>query len=89
MHYFLVNMELQSHQIDAAVVELLMRIDARDNDPRVYERYSRFWNGRGREILQRGAQRFGSDIDSLVGIMIWSLNQVCTMNGRRPVDDQT
>ena len=82
-------MELQSHQIDAAVVELLMRIDARDNNPRVYERYSRFWNGRGREILQRGAQRFGSDIDSLVRIMIWSLNQVCTMHGRQPVDDQT
>ena len=82
-------MELQSHQIDAAVVELLMRIDARDNDPRVYERYCRFWNGRGREILQRGALRFGADIDSLVGIMIWSLNRVCTMNGRRPVNDRT
>jgi len=66
-------MELRSHQINAAVVELLMRIDARDNDPRVYERYSRFWNGRGREILQLGAQRFGTDIDSLVRIMIYSL----------------
>jgi hypothetical protein len=82
-------MQLESHQIDAAVVELLMRIDARDNDPRVYERYSRFWNGRGREILQRGAQRFGSDIDSLVRIMIWSLNRVCSMNGRQPVDERT
>ena len=82
-------MQLESHQIDAAVVELLMRIDARDNDPRVYERYSRFWNGRGREILLRGAQRFGTDIDSLVRIMIWSLNRVCTMNDRRPVDDLT
>ena len=82
-------MQLESHQIDAAVVELLMRIDARDNDPRVYERYSRFWNGRGREILQRAALRFGDDIDSLVRIMIWSLNRVCTMNDRRPVDDLT
>jgi hypothetical protein len=82
-------MELQSHQIDAAVVELLMRINARDNDPRVYESYSQFWNGRGREILQRGSQRFGTDIDSLVRIMIWSLNRVCTTNGRRPVDDRT
>jgi len=82
-------MELESDQIDAAVVELLMRIDARDNDPRVYERYSRFWNGRGREILQRGAQRFGSDIDSLVRIMIWSLNRICSMNGRPPVDERT
>jgi len=82
-------MELESHQIDTAVVELLMRIDARDNDPRVYERYSRFWNGRGREILQRGAQRFGTDIDSLVRIMIYSLNRICTINGLRPVDDRT
>jgi hypothetical protein len=82
-------MELESDQIDAAVVELLMIIDARDNDPRVYERYSRFWNGRGREILQRGALRFGDDIDSLVRIMIWSLNRICTMNGRQPVDDRT
>jgi hypothetical protein len=82
-------MELESHQIDAAVVELLMRIDARDNDPRVYERYSRFWNGRGREILQLGAQRFGTDIDSLVRIMIYSLNRVCTMNGRPPIDNRT
>ena len=82
-------MELESDQINAAVVELLMRIDARDNDPRVFERYSLFWNGRGREILQRGAQRFGSDIDSLVRIMIWSLNRVCSMNGRQPVDDRT
>ena len=82
-------MELESHQIDDAVVELLMRIDARDNDPRVYERYCRFWNGRGREILQRGTQRFGSDIDSLVRIMIWSLNRVCSMNGRPPVDERT
>ena len=82
-------MQLESHQINAAVVELLMRIDARDNDPRVYESYSLFWNGQGREMLQRGAQRFGTDIDSLVRIMIWSLNQVCTMNGRRPVDDRT
>ena len=82
-------MELESHQIDAAVVELLLRIDARDNDPRVYERYSRFWNGRGRQILQRGTLHFGDDIDSLVRIMIWSLNRICTMNGRRPVDDQT
>lgn len=82
-------MELESDQIDAAVVELLMIIDARDNDPRVYERYSRFWNGRGREILQRGALRFGNDIDSLVRIMIWSLNRVCNLNGRRPVDDRT
>jgi hypothetical protein len=39
--------------------------------------------------LQRGAQRFGSDIDSLVRIMIWSLNRVCTMNGRRFVDERT
>ena len=82
-------MELESHQIDAAVVELLLRIDARDNDPRVYERYSRFWNGRGRDILQRGAQRFGSDIDSLVRIMIWSLNRISSMNGRPPVDERT
>jgi hypothetical protein len=82
-------MQLESRQIDAAVVELLMRIDARDDDPSVYERYSRFWNGRGSEILLRGAQRFGIDIDSLVRIMIWSLNQVCTMNGRRTVDDRT
>ena len=82
-------MQLESHQINAAVVELLMRIDARDNDPRVYESYSRFWNGQGREMLQRGAQRFGTDIDSLVRIMIWSLNQVCTMNGRQPVDGHT
>ena len=82
-------MQLESHQIDTAVVELLMRIDARDNDPRVYERYSRFWNGRGREILQRGAQHFGADIDSLVRIMIYSLNRTCTMNGLRPVDDRT
>ena len=82
-------MDLQSHQIDAAVVELLMRIDARDNDPRVYERYSRFWNGRGREILHLGAQRFGTDIDSLVRIMIYSLNRVCTMNGRPPIDNLT
>ena len=82
-------MELESHQIDTAVVELLMRIDARDNDPRVNERYSRFWNGRGREILQRGAQRFGTDIDSLVRIMIYSLNRICTINGLRPVDGHT
>ncbi len=82
-------MQLESHQIDAAVVELLLRIDARDNDPRVYERYSRFWNGRGREILQLGAQRFGTDIDSLVRIMIYSLNRTCTMNGLPPVNDQT
>jgi len=82
-------MELESDQIDAAVVELLMRIDARDNDPRVYERYSRFWNGQGREILQRGAQRFGTDIDSLIRIMIYSLNRTCTMNGLRPVDERT
>ena len=82
-------MELESHQIDAAVVELLMRIDARDNDPCVYERYSRFWNGRGREILQLGAQRFGTDIDSLVRIMIYSLNRVCTMNGHPPIDNRT
>ena len=82
-------MELESDQIDAAVVELLMRIDARDNDPRVYERYSRFWNGRGREILQLGAQRFGTDIDSLVRIMIYSLNRTCTMNGRPPIDNRT
>ena len=82
-------MELESHQIDAAVVELLMRIDARDNDSRVYERYCRFWNGRGREILQSGSQRFGDDIDSLVRIMIWSLNRICTMNGRQPVDERT
>jgi len=82
-------MQLESHQIDTAVVELLMRIDARDNDPRVYERYSRFWNGRGREILQRGAQRFGTDIDSLVRIMVYSLNRICTINGLRPVDDRT
>ena len=82
-------MELESHQIDAAVVELLMRINARDNDPRVYESFSQFWNGQGREILQRGAQRFGTDIDSLVGIMIYSLNRICTINGLRPVDDRT
>ena len=82
-------MQLESHQIDAAVVELLMIIDARDNDPRVYERYSRFWNGRGREILLRGAQRFGADIDSLVRIMIYSLNRTCTMNGLPPVNNQT
>jgi hypothetical protein len=82
-------MQLESHQIDAAVVELLMRIDARDNDPRVYERYSRFWNGRGREILLRGAQRFGTDIDSLVRIMTYCLNRACTMNGLPPVNDQT
>ena len=82
-------MQLESHQIDAAVVELLMRIDARDNDPCVYERYSRFWNGRGREILQLGAQRFGTDIDSLVRIMIYSLNRVCTMNGHPPIDNRT
>ncbi len=82
-------MELESHQIDAAVVELLMRIDARDNDPRVYESYSRFWNGRGREILQCGAQRFGTDIDSLVMIMIWLLNHVFTMNGRPPTGERT
>ena len=82
-------MELESDQIDAAVVELLMRIDARDNGPRVYERYSRFWNGRGRDILQRGAQSFGSDIDALVRIMIWSLNRICSMNGRPPVDERT
>ena len=82
-------MQLESHQINAAVVELLMRIDARDNDPRVYERYSRFWNGRGREILQLGAQRFGTDIDSLVRIMIYSLNRTCTMNGHPPVDNRT
>ena len=82
-------MELESYQIDAAVVELLMRIDARDNDPRVYERYSRFWNGRGRQILQRGSLRFGTDIDSLVRIMIWSLNRACSMNGRPPVVERT
>ena len=82
-------MELESDQIDAAVIELLMRIDARDNDPRVYERYSRFWNGRGRQILQRGALRFGTDIDSLVRIMIWSLNRICSMNGPPPVDERT
>ena len=82
-------MELESHQIDAAVVELLMRIDARDNDPRIYERYSRFWNGRGRQILQRGALRFGTNIDSLVRIMIWSLNRVRSMNDRRFVDERT
>ena len=82
-------MELESHQIDAAVVELLMRIDARDNDPLVYERYSRFWNGRGREILQLGAQRFGTDIDSLVRIMIYSLNRTCTINGLPPIDNRT
>ena len=82
-------MELESDQIDAAVVELLMRIDARDNDPRVYESYSQFWNGRGREILQRGALHFGDDIDSLVRIMIWSLNRICSMNGRPPVDERT
>ena len=82
-------MELESDQIDAAVIELLMRIDARDNDPRVYERYSRFWNGRGRQILQRGTQRFGSDIDDLVRIMIWSLNRAASMNGRPPVDERT
>ena len=82
-------MELESDQIDAAVVELLLRIDARDNDPRVYERYSRFWNGRGRQILQRGTQRFGSDIDDLVRIMIWSLNRAASMNGRPPVDERT
>ena len=82
-------MQLESHQINAAVVELLMRIDARDNDPRVYERYSRFWNGRGREILQLGAHRFGTDIDSLVRIMIYSLNRTCTMNGRPPIDNRT
>ena len=82
-------MELESDQIDAAVIELLMRIDARDNDPRVYERYSRFWNGRGRQILQRGALRFGTDIDSLVRIMIWSLNRICSMNGHPPVDERT
>ncbi len=82
-------MELESDQIDAAVVELLLRIDARDNDPRVYERYSQFWNGRGREILQRGVLRFGSDTDSLVRIMIWSLNRICSMNGRQPVDERT
>ena len=82
-------MELESDQIDAAVVELLLRIDARDNDPRVYESYSQFWNGRGREILQRGAQRFGDDTDSLVRIMIWSLNRVRSMNDRRFVDERT
>ena len=81
-------MELESGQIDAAVIELLMRIDARDNDPRVYERYSRFWNGRGRQILQRGAQRFGSDIDSLVRIMIYSLNRASQLAGRRPIDER-
>jgi hypothetical protein len=82
-------MQLEPRQINAAVVELLMRIDARDNDPRVYERYCRFWNGPGREILQRGAQRFGADIDSLVRIMTYSLNRICTMNGLPPLNDQT
>lgn len=78
-------MELTNGQIHDAVEELLMRIDARDNDPRVYNRYVSFWQGRGRCILQRIADRQGADIENLVRGMIYSLNRASQLGGRDPV----
>jgi hypothetical protein len=78
-------MELTNGQIQDAVEELLMRIEARDNDPRVYSSYVSFWQGRGRTILQRIADRYGSDQEQLVRGMIYSLNRASTLGGRDPV----
>ena len=78
-------MELTNGQIQDAVEELLMRIDARDNDPRVYNRYVSFWQGRGRGILQRIADRQGADQENLVRGMIYSLNRASQLGGRDPV----
>ena len=80
-------MELTNGQIQDAVEELLLRIEARDNDPRVYSRYVDFWQGQGRTILQRMADRCGSDRENLVRAMIFSLNRVSTMNGRDPIHE--
>jgi len=78
-------MEITNEQIEEAVEELLMRIEARDNDPRIYSRYVDFWQGRGRSILQRIADRSGSDREHLVRGMIYCLNRTSTINGRDPV----
>jgi len=78
-------MEITNEQIQDAVEELLIRIDARDNDPRVYSRYVDFWQGRGRSILQRIADRSGSDREQLVRGMVYCLNRISTIHGRGPV----
>jgi hypothetical protein len=78
-------MEITNGQIQDAVEELLMRIEARDNDPRIYNRYVAFWQNQGRCILQRIADRQGSSREHLVRGMIYSLNRVSMANGRDPV----